>query len=350
MDVSISVITPAYNAGRFISQLLDSLHNQEEVKCHDYEVVIVNDGSTDDTQNIVEEYMTVHSEMYIKLVNQDNRGVSAARNAGLRNAKGRFIWFVDADDEITPEAMKYLIPIAKEQNIDLIKIGRCICNVLQSDGTICNYSTSPDADGFKIMDAYKLLSRNAPPYGHMGFIWRREFLLLNDLGYPEDMTWNEDYTFLSLALLKAGKAYVNTSFCFYLYRSLETSLSRGERDFWKTDKYLFNRIKLLSKLKEVDLPNFSNEKQKMFLDRFMFFREDTVRYLLMGGVPYPLMTYYFAKLRRMGMYPISMDMAGKGYYRFYNYEWLIVILSLLLSNKIAKKTIRFVYNLLKKHQ
>ena len=344
MDIPISVVIPAYNADRFISQLLDSLYNQEEVNYTDYEVVVVNDGSTDGTQNIVEEYMTAHPEMCIKLVNQENRGVSAARNAGIRNAQGRFVWFVDADDEIVPEAMKYLVPIIREQKVDLIKIGKCICNVLQEDGTIIQYSTSPSAEAFKITDAYKLLSRDTP-FGSNSFIWLKTFLLSNGLGFPEDMIWNEDFVFLSQALVKADKAYVNFTLHLYLYRNLELSTCRGKMSYEKMDKFLSNRIVLLSYLKKVDMSNFSQDKRNFFLDRFYFFREDTIMYLIFKRIPFSLTMYYLEKLCRMGLYPIGLDIAGKNYKCFFNNRYIVVLISFLLRNKFIYKFMRFMHNI-----
>ena len=93
---AISVIVPAYNAEKTLNKCLDSILGQTLV---DIEIIVVNDGSTDSTQTIVEGYMS--SDNRIKLINQENKGLGAARNVGLDNATGKYISFIDSDDWIS---------------------------------------------------------------------------------------------------------------------------------------------------------------------------------------------------------------------------------------------------------
>lgn len=96
----ISVIIPAFNAEEFIVRSITSALNQTY---QDIEIIVVNDGSTDSTQAIVETLCKSHKQ--INLLNTENRGVSCARNTGIDNAKGEFISFLDADDELLPDAL-----------------------------------------------------------------------------------------------------------------------------------------------------------------------------------------------------------------------------------------------------
>ena len=97
-DFSVSVIIPAYNASKTIIRTLESIKNQTRVDliC---EVLIINDGSTDDTGILVEAYEKSNPDMPIQLLNKENGGVSSARNLGLRKAKGSWIGLCDSDDE-----------------------------------------------------------------------------------------------------------------------------------------------------------------------------------------------------------------------------------------------------------
>lgn len=95
----ISIIIPLYNKEHFIEQTLKSVLGQTYT---DFEAIIVNDGSTDKSVDIVSEF----KDKRIKLINQDNKGVSAARNAGIRIAKGEYIAFLDADDEWNPDFLE----------------------------------------------------------------------------------------------------------------------------------------------------------------------------------------------------------------------------------------------------
>jgi len=98
----ISVIIPLYNAEKTIVDALNSIKAQT-IGVQEFEVIIINDGSTDQSVNVAENYIQEHPEMNIQLLNQPNGGVSNARNAGLRIAKGEYIALLDSDDEWLPE-------------------------------------------------------------------------------------------------------------------------------------------------------------------------------------------------------------------------------------------------------
>lgn len=127
--IDISVIIPAYNAGNKISKLIDSLILESEVSI---EVIIVNDGSTDNTGNILSQY----TDDRLIIIDQHNQGLSAARNAGLAVHRGRWVVFLDADDDIEPGALAARYRLAEHHDIDLL-----ICNGkrLDSHGNFRNY-------------------------------------------------------------------------------------------------------------------------------------------------------------------------------------------------------------------
>ena len=94
-EILISIIVPVYNGEKYIDKCLKSLVNQT---LKNIEIIVVNDGSNDKTQNIVEKYKKENSN--IILINSTNKGVAAARNKGLKIAKGNYIGFVDSDDYV----------------------------------------------------------------------------------------------------------------------------------------------------------------------------------------------------------------------------------------------------------
>jgi len=101
-DPLVSIIIPAYNSARFLRETLDSSLNQTYTRV---EVILVNDGSTDNTPDIVPEYSG-----RIVYINQDNSGLSAARNIGFLASKGEYIVFLDADDVLLPHMIETLLP------------------------------------------------------------------------------------------------------------------------------------------------------------------------------------------------------------------------------------------------
>ena len=100
MTPLVSVITPAFNAGRYIGETIASVQGQT---WRDWELLVVDDGSSDDTADRVREFLW---DRRIRLLSQSNCGVSAARNAGLRLARGSYIAFLDADDAWKPENLE----------------------------------------------------------------------------------------------------------------------------------------------------------------------------------------------------------------------------------------------------
>ena len=121
MNIKFSIIIPAYNAENSIQKSIDSILNQTY---NNYEIIVVNDGSTDNTINLIEK------NSKIKIINQKNLGVSSARNTGIENAKGDFIAFIDADDYIEKNYLEEFNNIIEKYNPDLI-----ICGINESNNS-----------------------------------------------------------------------------------------------------------------------------------------------------------------------------------------------------------------------
>src|SRR5438067_1586433 len=98
---TVSVIVPCFNAARYVDEALRSIRSQTYPEI---DIIAVNDGSTDDTQRLLEEH--ARSDSRVRIFSQPNRGLSAARNTGLKNVRGEFVSFLDADDVILPEKLE----------------------------------------------------------------------------------------------------------------------------------------------------------------------------------------------------------------------------------------------------
>lgn len=114
-NISISIIIPVYNVSTYLRQCLDSVVNQTY---SNLEIILVNDGSTDDSLEICEEYQLLDKR--IKLINQDNKGLSGARNTGIDYAQGDYILFLDSDDWIDLETCQLLVDNVKRTNTDVV--------------------------------------------------------------------------------------------------------------------------------------------------------------------------------------------------------------------------------------
>lgn len=110
----LSIVIPVYNVEAYLPRCIESVLAQEY---EDFELILVNDGSTDLSGDIIEKYAA--RDRRIKVISQPNRGVSSARNSGLAAASGRYISFIDADDWIEPSMYSVLIPCMREDNAEL---------------------------------------------------------------------------------------------------------------------------------------------------------------------------------------------------------------------------------------
>lgn len=113
--VKVSVIVPVYNVEEYLSECLDSLVNQT---LEDIEIVCVNDGSTDGSLEILNEYETRYSNL--KVISQENKGLSGARNSGLEHVCGDYVYFIDSDDILVEDALEKMYDVSKSKSLDLL--------------------------------------------------------------------------------------------------------------------------------------------------------------------------------------------------------------------------------------
>ncbi len=100
--MQLSIIIPVYKVEKYIRDTLQSIYRQQYDE-NLFEVIVINDGTPDDSMRIVAEFTNKHANLHI--INQKNQGLSCARNAGLKIAQGEYVWFVDSDDTVTEESI-----------------------------------------------------------------------------------------------------------------------------------------------------------------------------------------------------------------------------------------------------
>ena len=126
--IDISIIMPAYNTEEYIEEAIDSVCTQ---KGCNYELIIINDGSTDNTHNIVQNKMKEYENIvYIK---QKNSGLSYSRKVGLDVAKGKYIYFVDSDDYILKDSLKFMFNEAENNKLDCLMVNAIFQDDLKND-------------------------------------------------------------------------------------------------------------------------------------------------------------------------------------------------------------------------
>ncbi len=168
---AISVVIPMYNSAKWIGGALDCVLSQT---CRDYEIIVVDDGSTDDGAEIVARY----GDPRITLISQSNRGLAGARNTGIRNARGRYVALLDADDRWHPDKLaEHVAHLDKYADID---VGFCWSKLIDENGCELGLTQRPPKGP---IDAKTIFCRNPVGNGSAAVI-RRTFLDRIEFAHP----------------------------------------------------------------------------------------------------------------------------------------------------------------------
>lgn len=213
--MKFSIIVPVYNVEDYLAECLESLLAQD---CKDYEVVCVNDGSTDRSREILTRWEARLPQM--RVIDRENGGLSAARNTGLRAANGDYVLFVDSDDWVEPNMLNTLATAIS--NEDMICFA-CRRTDLNDTDTL----PAESSDGWSYYCRHALEHRVMPFVCVVQRCYRREFLLDNGLCFREGIL-HEDNHFTPRACLKAKSLKVIPD-VLYNYRVRPNSImtSRG---------------------------------------------------------------------------------------------------------------------------
>ena len=192
----LSLIIPVYNVEQYVGRCLQSCLCQPHVSADDYELVIVNDGTKDNSMQIVEEITRDCTN--VTIVNQHNQGLSMARNAGLKAAKGEYVWFIDSDDWIEEGCLHGIIQRLEETGVEVLQLQ--YRNVYSSDAP-CDehYST---IEGVVRGKDCLVKGKFFIPAPFM--IYRREFLVSNELTFYPGI-YHEDNEFKPRAVYLAER-------------------------------------------------------------------------------------------------------------------------------------------------
>ena len=193
---TLSVIIPLYNCQRFICQCLDSIYAQGMEDC---EVIVVDDGSTDNSRDIVAGYAVAHTNLV--LINQENSGVAMARNTGIECARGKYITFVDADDMLVDGSLRRLVDIAKSYDADMVKAWhKKVPEDAMAEGYECY------ADGaVRVMSGDEAIVKETKL--DEGYCWgyriRSSVIKAYAIRFPEGVMFMEDWAFIIQVMVHA---------------------------------------------------------------------------------------------------------------------------------------------------
>ena len=233
MSCCFSIIIPVYNVAPYLRECLDSVLTQAFT---DWECICVDDGSTDGSGAILDEYAARDGRF--RVFHQKNAGPSAARNRGLDEASGEWIWFVDSDDMVKPSALSTFYAIENKADVTFFSM-----EILHDDGfrriillKAIPYSELGEASSQDVL----ALTKNSLCIDAFGWTWdkivRRRVISDNGIRFNEHIKFFEDELF-ALDLFRHAKSFSCLDDVLYLYRIVKGSFSRtGRKDYYSVGK------------------------------------------------------------------------------------------------------------------
>lgn len=207
-NINLTIIVPVYNTAKLLEKCVNSILNQKTK--YIYEIILINDGSTDNSLNILKEFEKNNKN--IRILSQENRGISETRNLGIKNIKGEYVAFIDSDDFIEDNYIEELLDNAYENNADIVR-----CNYYEYDVNRNNVIKTGKEQNNQVLKSglgKKILDFKGYPWGgiYKSSLW-------NDIQFPNGY-WYEDMI-IRMILFRKGKvfSYINDKLYYYCLHS-----------------------------------------------------------------------------------------------------------------------------------
>ncbi len=223
----ISIIIPFHNSASSLARCVESVLNQS---FKDFELILVDDGSTDGSAEISDDY--ARKDKRVIAIHKKNGGVSQARNAGLAAAKGEFVTFADSDDWLDPNTFEVYVNAATASNADIIRAG--YYREIQSSGETSLVCADKDETFTSPCEYYRALEESQ----YYSYVWNVlvKRSVINGIQFREDLSWLEDHIFFykvypnckKMALLKQPLYH------YVIHESSSLSDVRNADDVWKS--------------------------------------------------------------------------------------------------------------------
>lgn len=300
----LSIIIPVYNVEQYLRKCLDSVL-QQDIPHEEYEVIVVNDGSPDDSVGVVKKVQEVQMVQKgftnIKLVNRENGGLSAARNTGLEHAQGEYVWFVDSDDWIEPNCISSLLTYAEDNYLDVHCFG---LQLAFEDGKKEKYTVSYEKNGY-VYNGDEFICKVGMPPTAWAALYRKDFLFNNKLRFMEGIL-HEDQEFTPRAYYLAKRiAYTDQVVYNYLQRT--GSIMKSDQSSKRCKDMLVIADSLYAFMQKYMINK--TETNAVFRDKINFIFSQSLAYYRKDIIP-------LSEYKRKPYYPLTGKLALK--YRLMN--------------------------------
>jgi len=268
----ISIIIPVYNAKNYLAECLESILNQNR---NDIEIICIDDASTDGSSEILISYQERFPNLIKIIFFSENQGPSKARNRGLKEATGKYVWFVDSDDKILPNSLNRITTLIYENSgsIDVIKF-----RFKRDDEAYCYppYLKDGEKPTIVIRNIRDEIIDKDSEYEACcvaNKVIRRDLIAENGIYFPHDINQGEDVCF-NLCVLIRGTCFLQTNEAFYYYRNTPGSLTHIQEEKTQSAPYIISFISSYAETVYVNLKDssrfetFSTLLYLMFLNAF----------------------------------------------------------------------------------
>ncbi len=258
----LSIIIPVYNVEQYLERCLQSVTSQN-IPSNEYEIIVVNDGSTDSSEEIIKKATGYHHN--IVFIDQPNSGVSSARNKGLDNARGEYILFIDSDDRIDENSISDLLDFAEKNKTDLLQFENSIIRDKQVESPLPHHSR-PIL--FETKEDYLKTCFFSQRIWHVEmwrFLFKRALIEDNGIRFNREISMGEDQLFSLQCISHAGKiGYTPQKVYNYLIRSGSAMTSFSH-------KHALSQLKSACEVKNLlsTISKTAGEFETLFYQRFI---------------------------------------------------------------------------------
>jgi glycosyltransferase involved in cell wall biosynthesis len=214
-DLFISVIIPVYNVEKYVRKSINSILEQTY---KNYEIILIDDGSTDSSGKICDEYASKYE--CIKVFHQKNSGQSVARNRGIEEASGKYICFLDSDDWYSNNALEEFVNLVNNYNVDI-----SIINVFNTTKEENQYTAKNDIKVYEQTEALTQLFKNASVFGtSCNKLYKKE--LFDNIKFPPNRFWEDMYISFDILMENTQVAFSKNACLYYRHRQNSTTTSK----------------------------------------------------------------------------------------------------------------------------
>ena len=250
----ISVVVPVYNVEKYIVKCLESIANQDY---KDFELLIINDGSTDESAKLAKNFLST-LDIDWQIIEKENGGLASARNKGIEESKGDYVVFIDSDDTVSSDFLR-LLQSEIENNIDF-----SFCNFAFTKSQTPPIDDNNDKTVFDRATLLEVFLKRTIKFVVPSMMFRKEFILNNNLFFDENIRFSEDQPYIWKAILSSSKSiYLHKMMYGYYIREnsimTSTPVSKIEKSFQEYSQYtkdLFLNYPEYSHITDMVLPRW----------------------------------------------------------------------------------------------